>query len=121
MYLDPPYILLIAGLLAGLTSGKAFEATLKQSVNEWRQTRSRQSLVNLRGIQLFLPFLGLCGGICVFLASGLSVYGLPTKFSYGLSLPMTILTGVLLWRQLGQLLQQLEQGGSKALDLDSIR
>nr|WP_238718332.1 hypothetical protein [Petrachloros mirabilis] len=104
-----------------MTSGKAFEATLKQTVNEWRQHRSNQSLIDLQGLSLLLPFLGLCGGICVFLASGLSVYGLPPKFSYGLSLPMTIFTGVLLWRQLGQLLQQLAQGGSQALDLDSIR
>jgi hypothetical protein len=32
---EPPYFLLIAGLFAGITSGAAFEATLKQKVQEW--------------------------------------------------------------------------------------
>lgn len=121
MYYDPPYFLLVAGLLAGLTSGLAFEATLKQSVNEWAKNRSTRTLAVMKGPQLLLPFLGICVGICVFLASGVQIFGFPGAIAYVISIAMTLLTGILVWTQLGRILVQLEQGGSEALDLDSLR
>lgn len=116
---EPPYFLLIAGLLAGITSGAAFEATLKYLVQEWYQNRSTRTLANLQGMQLFVPFLGISGGVCVFLASGLEIFGFPTRLSYEISLPLTVLISWLVWSQLGKILIQLERGGSQALDLDS--
>lgn len=117
---EPPYLLLVAGLLASLASGTAFEVTLRQSVREWSQTRSTRILSNLQGTQLLVPFLGISGGSCVFLASGLIIFGLPTGLSYILSSVLTIATALLIWFQLGRLLLMLEQGGSQALDLDSF-
>ncbi|MGA9378567.1 MAG: hypothetical protein WBV73_07330 [Phormidium sp.] len=122
MYLiqDPPYFLLVAGMLAGLTSGLAFEATLKELVQEWARTRSSRMLANLQGVQVQLPFLGICIGVCVFLGSGLEIFGFPTWLSYAISIPLTIFMGWLVWFQLGKLLVQLDKGGSRALDLDSF-
>lgn len=120
MYYDPPYFLLIAGLLTGFTSGLAFEATLKQAVSAWARNRSTQTLAKVQGFSLLLPFLGICVGTCIFLASGVQIFGLPADFAYVLSFPLTLLTGLLVWWQLGKNLVQLEQGGSKALDLDSF-
>ncbi|XWK87036.1 MAG: hypothetical protein U7127_22940 [Phormidium sp.] len=117
---DPPYFLLVAGMLAGLTSGLAFEATLKELVQEWARTRSSRILANLQGVQLQLPFLGICIGVCVFLGSGLEIFGFPTWLSYAISIPLTIFMGWLVWYQLGKLLMQLNKGGSRALDLDSF-
>ncbi len=116
---EPPYFLLVFGLFAGMTSGLAFEATLKQKVREWSKNPSHHSL-NKLGIELQLPFLGICAGVCVFLASGLEVFSTIRWISYGISFPMTILIGALIWSQLGKLLEQLQQGGSKALDLDAF-
>ncbi|MBW4521161.1 MAG: hypothetical protein KME16_15865 [Scytolyngbya sp. HA4215-MV1] len=116
---EPPYFLLIAGLLTGIASGAAFEATLKQLVQEWHQNRSTRTLANLQGMQLLVPFLGIFGGVCVFLASGLEIFGFPTRLSYIISLPLTFLIAWLIWTQLGKILIQLERGGSQALDLDS--
>jgi uncharacterized membrane protein len=115
---DPPYVLLIAGLFASLASGVAFDAVLKQSVREWSKNRSAKTLVALQGMPLLLPFLGICAGVCVFLASGLQIFIFSAKIGYGIALPMTILIGWLVWTQLGKILIQLEQGGSRALDLD---
>ncbi len=115
----PPYVLLVIGLLASLASGKAFEVTLKQSVQEWSKTHSTRILSNLQGTQLLVPFLGISGGICIFLASGLIIFGFPTWLSFILSTVLTIATSLLIWFQLGKLLLMLEQGGSQALDLDS--
>ncbi len=117
---EPPYFLLIAGLFAGITSGAAFEATLKQKVQEWSKNRSSRTLAQMKGFQLLVPFLGIAAGICVFLAAGLEVFGFPWWLSYSISLPLTLLIATLVWSQLGKLLAQLERGGSKALDLDAF-
>lgn len=117
---EPPYFLLVVGLFFGLASGVAFEATLKQQVQEWVKSRSTRTLAQMQGVQLLVPFVGIVLGISIFLVAGLEIFGFPMWLSYALSLPMTVLIAVLVWSQLGQLLLQLEQGGSKALDLDSF-
>ncbi|GAB4379072.1 MAG: hypothetical protein Kow00121_32340 [Elainellaceae cyanobacterium] len=119
-YPDPPYFLLIAGLLASLASGLAFEATLKQAVQEWANNRSTRTLAKLQGSALRLPYLGMCVGICVFLASGVQIFGFPAALAYAIATSLTIFIGLLVWSQLGKILVQLEKGGSKALDLDSF-
>lgn len=117
---EPPYFLLFFGLFAGITCGAAFEATLKQKVQEWSKNRSTRTLAQMKGIPLQLPFFGIAGGICIFLSAGLEIFGFPSWLSYSISLPLTILIGVLVWLQLAKLLDQLERGGSKSLDLDSF-
>lgn len=119
-FYDPPYFLLVAGLLAGLASGKAFEVTLKELIDEWVRTRSTRILSNLQGMQLLLPFLGICGGVCVFLASGLIVYGFPLSLSYLVAGILTVGTALLVWSQLNSMLVLLAKGGSKAIDLDAL-
>lgn len=116
---DPPYFLLIFGLFAGITSGAAFEATLKQRVQEWAKNRSTRSIAQMKGIQLLLPFVGIAAGICIFLTAGLEIFGFPSWLSYYVSIPLTLFIAFLVWSQLGKLLMQLERGGSKALDLDA--
>ena len=116
---EPPYFLLFVGLFASITSGLAFESTLKQQVQEWAKNRSTRTIAQMQGVQLFFPFIGITIGICLFLAAGLEIFGFPTWLSYAVSFPLTILISYLIWSQLGQLLLQLERGGSKALDLDS--
>ena len=117
---QPPYFLLIAGLLIGITCGAAFEGTLKQRINTWSKERTSNLSEILDGFNLLLPFLGICAGICIFLASGLEIFSINTWIAYGLALPMTIFIAALVWLQLGQLLKQVQEGGSKALDLDNI-
>jgi hypothetical protein len=119
-YYTPPYVLFIAGLLASIAAGLAFEATLKQGVKEWSNNRSTYKLVSLQGFNLFVPFLGIAAGICVFLGSGMEIFGFNAKMSYAIAIPLTLLTCWLVWYQLGKILVQLEQGGSKSLDLDSL-
>nr|WP_277867980.1 hypothetical protein [Candidatus Synechococcus calcipolaris] len=117
---DPPIVLLLAGLFIGLTCGRAFEATLKEKVQEWSRTKSTRVLSELRGPQLFIPYLGICAGIWLFLSSGLWTYGFPAQASGIISLGLTIATAVLIWTQLGKLLTILAKGGSQALDLDAL-
>ncbi len=120
MYSQPPYILLLAGFLAAVTSGYAFSTALQESVSDWNRNRSTRILATLRGPQLKIPFLGICAGVCVFLASGIQLFGFSGKVAYAMGAPMTILSGLLIWSQLGKILAMIEEGGSKALDLDSF-
>lgn len=116
---EPPYFLVVASLLAGVASGIAFYASLTQSVQEWSKKRSQITLANMRGQKLLIPFLGISASICVFLAAGLQIFYFSAKFAYGVSAPLTLVICLLVWYQLGQILNQLERGGSKALDLDA--
>ncbi|WP_019486797.1 MULTISPECIES: hypothetical protein [Kamptonema] len=116
---EPPIFLMFAGLLAGIASGTAFEAVLKQAVQNWSKNRSTSTLANIRSTQLVIPFLGMIGGVGIFLSSGLEIFGFPKTLSYSVSIPLTILTAWLVWFQLGKVLNQLEKGGSQSLDLDS--
>jgi hypothetical protein len=119
-YPEPPYFLLLAGLLASLAAGSAFDVSLKQLVADWNRTRSTRIVSSLRGSPVFLPFLGIAGGVCVFLGSGLTIFGFPFQLSLILSLILTVGTAALVWSQLGKLLMLLQKGGSRALDLDAF-
>ncbi|NJK28136.1 MAG: hypothetical protein HC925_06070 [Coleofasciculaceae cyanobacterium SM2_3_26] len=119
-YSDPPYFLVLAGLLAGILSGTAFEATLKQTVREWKQQAADATLKDFRSQALVLPFIGIGLGICLFLASGLQIFGFPANFAYAAAIPLTIASSWLVWWQLGKVLVMFYEGGSKALDLDSF-
>ena len=120
MYSQPPYVLFLAGFLAAVTSGYAFSTALQQSVAEWNSKRSTRILATMRGPQLQIPFFGICAGVCVFLASGIQLFGFSGKAAYAMGVPMTLLSGLLIWSQLGKILLLIEEGGSKALDLDAF-
>lgn len=120
MYPQPPYFLLVAGFLAALAAGSAFGATLQQATQAWAQNRETESLEAIRGFSLQLPYLGVCIGVCVFLASGIQFFGFSASVAYGMGAVLTLFMGWLVWRQLGVILSQLQQGGSKALDLDAF-
>ncbi|MDX2097280.1 MAG: hypothetical protein SFW36_05845 [Leptolyngbyaceae cyanobacterium bins.59] len=117
---QPPYFLLVVGLFIGVTSGLAFDATLRQAVREWADNRSTHTLANLQNGKLVIPFLGICAGICLFLASGVQIFGFPSQISYVIALPLTIGTAALVWFQLSRILILLEKGGSRAIDLDAF-
>jgi hypothetical protein len=120
VYPEPPYVLLIAGFLAAISSGFAFSTSLQKSVSEWNTKRSTRILASLRGPQLQVPFFGICAGVCVFLASGIQLFGFSAKVAYAMGFPLTLLSALLVWSQLGKILVLIEQGGSKALDLDAF-
>jgi len=111
-----PYLLLVVGLFASLTSGLAFASVLKGSVEQYLRDRTPDYLAALRGVSLQLPFAGICMGICLFLASSVEIFAFSTKLSYAIALPLTILIGALVWYQLMQLLAEIERKGLQALN-----
>lgn len=118
--LDPPYFMLIAGLFMGITSGLAFQATLKEKIKGWAKNPQGDILDYVKGWGLQLPFIGITVGIGMFLTSGLAVFGFPNDLAYAIALPLTLLTTSLVWAQLNSLFVLLGKEGSKGMDLDSI-
>jgi hypothetical protein len=116
---QPPYLLLGVGLAAALLSGLAFQTVLRELIIDWQARRSVQSLAKMRGWQLLTPFLGMAGGSIMFLAAGVETFGTPRIFAYAVSSVLTVVVGSLVWWQLGKILEQIEEGGSAALDLDN--
>ena len=116
---QPPFLLVGLDLFIALTSGFAFQSTLK--------LKARGIVANnddihkqLSTIDLQLPLFGIGMGMSIFLASGLEVFFIPAWFAYSLSLPLTIGTVGLLWKQLERVFAILREGGSKALEVDSF-
>lgn len=118
-YYTPPYFLLAIGILVALTSGTAFSATLKQIVQRWSSDRAANVKTKLRTEQLLLPYLGIAAGVCIFLSSGLEIFGFIGWLSYAVAVPITLLLGFLVWYQLGSMFALVEQQGFRSLDLDS--
>ncbi|MFH7027678.1 MAG: hypothetical protein ACHBN1_20335 [Heteroscytonema crispum UTEX LB 1556] len=119
--LQPPYFLLLIGFLVALTSGFALSGTLKVIVQKWSSDGTENAVYRSPIKQLFVPFLGITGGVGLFLTSGLEIFGFPPVLAYGVAVPLTLLTCLLVWLQLGSMLTFAQRQGMQALDLDSLR
>ncbi|MCP6762328.1 MAG: hypothetical protein NHB32_27075 [Fischerella sp. CENA71] len=117
----PPYLLLIIGLFAALTSGVALAGTLKIIVNKWRSDGAEKSNSQLSIKQLSVPFLGITGGVILFMCSGFEIFGFPPLLAYAVGVPVTILTSLLVWLQLGSMMAFVQRQGMQSLDLDTLK
>jgi hypothetical protein len=118
--LHPPYFLLAVGLFVALTSGAALSGTLKLIMQKL-QLKSAENFGSRFWIKkLFVPFLGIAGGVCLFLTSGFEIFGFPPFLAYIIGVTISLLTSVLVWLQLGSMLAFIERQGTASLDLDSM-
>ncbi|MBD2362992.1 hypothetical protein [Anabaena sp. UHCC 0399] len=119
--LQPPYFILFVGLFMSVTSGVALSGTLKLIVQEWKinSTENSPSTSGFKQL-LSVPFIGITVGVCLFLSSGLEIFGFPSLLALGVGLPLSILTCLLIWFQLGSMLVFAKQKGMQSLDLDSL-
>ena len=118
--LQPPYFLLLVGFLTALTSGLALSGTLKVIVEKWPSVRTENTKPRSSLKELLVPFIGITGGTCLFLSSGLAIFGFPTSLALGVGLPISLFTCLLVWLQLGSMMTFIEREGMQSLDLDSF-
>jgi hypothetical protein len=117
---DPPYFLFAISLVAGLACGRSFEVTLRNLVSIWSSSKSSRVMLELKSASIKVPYIGMTISIAVFMSTGLEVFGFPALFGYIVAIPITLGIALLVWKQLGNMLIELEKGGSAALDLDSF-
>ncbi|MBW4572286.1 MAG: hypothetical protein KME31_31145 [Tolypothrix carrinoi HA7290-LM1] len=118
--LHPPYFLLAVGLFIALTSGAALSGTLKLIMEKMQLNSVEKLGSRFWSRKLFVPFLGIAGGVCLFLTSGFEIFGFPPFLAYIIGIPISLLTSVLVWLQLGSMLAFIERQGMTSLDLDSM-
>ncbi|MDZ8261805.1 hypothetical protein [Nostoc sp. ChiQUE01b] len=117
---QPPYFLLLVGFLIALTSGLALSGTLKVIVQNWPSERAENTQPRSSLKQLLVPFIGITGGTCLFMSSGLEIFGFPSSLALGVGLPISLFTCLLVWLQLGSMMTFIEREGMQSLDLDSM-
>jgi hypothetical protein len=118
---QPPFLVICLGLFISVICGLTFKTQLEQRIQTWTTSnRSDQDLYKLKGFDLRFSYWGICLGVWVFLAGGLLIFGFGVISAYGVTLPLAIATGALVWTQLQEVLSEWQKGGSKALDLDSF-
>ena len=118
---QPPFFIAVIGVLISIACGSAFQNLLSQKLRESYLNVEDESSFRIdiaRDIVLTITYWGICLGIWVFLCGGFLVLGFGIIPSYGVSLLLTLFTGALVWDQINDVLSQLKQGGSKALELD---
>jgi hypothetical protein len=120
MYFGPPIFAIAAYLFIASTSGYAFYTTLTSELKAWSKDRSGRRLQQLQGYQLRFPIVGIAIGGCGFLASSLQIFGISSKFSLTIAVPLTLGIGLAIWNQLIKLLNQLERGGVRGLNLEEV-
>ncbi|MEH1950315.1 MAG: hypothetical protein V7K77_25650 [Nostoc sp.] len=117
---QPPYFLLLVGFFIALTSGLALSGTLKVIVQNWPSERAENTQPRSSLKQLLVPFIGITGGTCLFMSSGLEIFGFPSSLALGVGLPISLFTCLLVWLQLGSMMTFIQREGMQSLDLDSF-
>ena len=118
---QPPFFVVVIGVFIAVTFGSAFQNLLEQKLRESYKDSKRESSFSIdrsRDPAIAVTFFGICLGVWVFLGGGLLVLGFGIIPSYGVSLLLTLFTSGLVWDQINDVLKQLKEGGSKALELD---
>ncbi len=118
---QPPFLVAILGVFIAVTCGSAFQNLLEQKLRESYQNVQQEGSFRIDRTKDFViatTFWGICLGIWVFLGGGLLVLGFGIIPSYGVALLLTLFTASLVWDQINDVLLQLKEGGSKALELD---
>ena len=118
---QPPFLVALLGIFISITCGLAFKNLIENKVAEsYKNPRGTSSfkLDRVKDVALTMTYWGICLGIWVFLGGGLLILGFGIIPSYGVGLFITLFTASLFWKQIDEVLLQLKEGGSKALELD---
>lgn len=118
---QPPFFVAVIGVFIAITSGAAFQNLLGQKLRTSYQDSKQLTSFKIDPTQdpaIAITFLGICLGVWVFLGGGLMVLGFGIIPAYGVALLLTLFTSGLVWDQINDVLKQLKEGGSKALELD---
>lgn len=116
----PPYFLVFAAAILGLACGKAFEVSLKQKADEWVNRRTDRPLSDIQEARLVVPFAGICLCSLIFIGSALTIFAVSWAIGFTMAFFVIIVSSILVWSQLAQLMKTLEEGGSEALEITSI-
>ena len=115
---NPPYVLAAAGLAIALLCGLTFSRLVQNRLDGWKQ--DRLPLLPLASPETMLPWSGLILGVTLFLGGCLQVFGFAAGAALLVAFVLSLATAGALWRQLSQLMQQVQEGNFRAVDFDNF-
>ncbi len=116
---QPPFLIPVVGILIGILFGSMFQTIITQKSAQWRESPQKADAYKLEDRNLIIAYQGVCLGTWIFLGGGLSLFGFSWITSFGFALILTIGTGALFWKQMGEMFFEMKHNGVQILDLDS--
>ena len=113
---QPPYALSGMGLLIALLCGLTFARQIGQRLEDWKQ--DRLPLLPLGRVTTVIPYGGIVAGTILFIGAGLQAFGFGAGSSFSLAALLALFTAAGLWKQLADLMRQVENGTFAAADFD---
>ncbi|WP_072619234.1 hypothetical protein [Spirulina major] len=101
-----------------IATGFIFKDVLEYQVDYWYANRETQDRINYRTASGTLAYILMTIFLTLFMGECLSVFQIGALFAWGIAVITVIPTTVLIWLQLGSMLELLVRGGSAAIDLD---
>ena len=115
---NPPYLLAGIGLAIAVLCGLTFSRLVQNRLEGWKQ--DRLALLPLASRETMLPWSGLVLGVTLFLGGCLQVFGFGAGAALLVAFVLSVATAGALWRQLSQLMLQVQQGNFRAVDFDNF-
>jgi hypothetical protein len=115
---NPPYLVAAAGLAIAVLCGLTFSRLVQNRLDGWKQ--DRLPLLPLASAATMLPWSGLVVGVTLFLGGCLQVFGFGSGAALLVAFVLSVATAGALWRQLSQLMLQVQEGNFRAVDFDNF-
>lgn len=118
-FINPPvYTLIMVSNFFAIAFGFIFKDMLEYEVAKWDADRKTQPKIHYSTPNIIIAYVGLTFFTWLFMSASLSVFGL-AWFAYIVGAIVVLPTALLIWVQLGSMLQLMMVGGSAAIDIDS--
>ena len=115
---NPPYMVAAIGLAIAVLCGLTFSRLVQNRLDGWKQ--DRLALLPLATPETMLPWSGLVLGVTLFLGGCLQVFGFGAGAALLVAFVLSVGTAGALWRQLSQLMLQVQEGNFRAVDFDNF-
>jgi hypothetical protein len=115
---NPPYLVAAVGLVIAILCGLTFSRLVQDRLDGWKQ--DRLALLPLANFETLLPWAGLVIGVTLFIGSCLQVFGFAGGAALLVAFVLSLATAGALWRQLTQLMRQVQEGNFRAVDFDNF-
>jgi hypothetical protein len=115
---SPVNVAIMATNFFSIAWGFIFKDMLEYEVAQWDANRKTQTEIAYRRPRLVIAYLGLCAFLILFLASCFAYISFSPWLAIAVAIPTVGVVAILIWVQLGAMLQLLVRGGSAALSID---
>lgn len=115
----PPVTIVLISTFLAIMLGIICKDMLEYQVNTWYANRQTQDRIHYQTGQSLVAYGLLTLFTYLSMGSSLSVLGFFNLLAYGVGFVVVVPTALLLWFQLGSMLELMVRGGSAAINIDA--